>query len=320
MSRGNDASTNSALGSGGDESFKAQGLYDINNHPVPALRQDLSWYPIEKTTTNYADTGDLMKSYSLHYPLQLSSKEPVLRIIRFAESDCEILPSKERCPYLAVVEVIEVPYNGTDSRTYSPFGKFHDNIELYDNKEPQTEKFSGECLEETGSTVVTNRRYKFSRYRAGAANRDLHRKIEDIDKSLSDADPLDLSFDEERKTINQYSNTKTFSDPKQESGSMIVRRRSTPYLSKFQFRKIKSWLQKKEIIKKESRFGSLPGWDLKSFVVKTGVDMKREVLAMQLINLFKSIFESEGLDILLKPYRILCTGNNCGLIEVSSEH
>eukprot|EP01033_Poteriospumella_lacustris_P016770 gene16770-12000_t len=47
--------------------------------------------------------------FSLHFPLQ-HSKDKTLRILRFVESECEVLPSKDRCPYLVVVELLEQPF------------------------------------------------------------------------------------------------------------------------------------------------------------------------------------------------------------------
>ena len=43
--------------------------------------------------------------------------------------------------------------------------------------------------------------------------------------------------------------------------------------------------------------------------------MRKEVLAMQLIQFCKKVFEWEGLDIYLKPYQILSTGLQAGLVE-----
>jgi phosphatidylinositol kinase/protein kinase (PI-3 family) len=36
---------------------------------------------------------------------------------------------------------------------------------------------------------------------------------------------------------------------------------------------------------------------------------------MQLVEYFKTVFELEGLDIFLRPYQIMSTGAQCGLVE-----
>ncbi len=71
----------------------------------------------------------------------------------------------------------------------------------------------------------------------------------------------------------------------------------------------------KAVLRANSPFGHLPGWDVASFVVKSGDDVNKEILAMQLIAHMQSVFRAEGLDIYLKPYQILSTGYQSGLIE-----
>ncbi len=44
--------------------------------------------------------------------------------------------------------------------------------------------------------------------------------------------------------------------------------------------------------------------------------MRQEVFVMQLISYFQEVFEIEGLELKLHPYRILSTGASTGLIEV----
>lgn len=56
--------------------------------------------------------------YSLHLPLHKAG-DKVCRILRFVESECEVLPSRERCPYVVVVEVLEQPYSTKSNMIYS---------------------------------------------------------------------------------------------------------------------------------------------------------------------------------------------------------
>ena len=57
-------------------------------------------------------------AYSLHLPLQ-KSQDRVMRLLRVVESECEVLQSKERCPYLAVFEVLQQPYSTRSEMLYS---------------------------------------------------------------------------------------------------------------------------------------------------------------------------------------------------------
>lgn len=81
------------------------------------------------------------------------------------------------------------------------------------------------------------------------------------------------------------------------------------------FMKGKTWEEKKALIQSASAFGHLPGWTVKSFIVKAGDDLRKEILAMQVINLCQQIFQSEGIDVALRPYQIVSTGLQSGLVE-----
>ena len=40
-------------------------------------------------------------------------------LYQFVESECEVLPSKERCPYLVVAELIEQPFSSKSEEIYT---------------------------------------------------------------------------------------------------------------------------------------------------------------------------------------------------------
>jgi phosphatidylinositol 4-kinase len=70
-----------------------------------------------------------------------------------------------------------------------------------------------------------------------------------------------------------------------------------------------------ERLKKVSPFGNFNTFKLFKVIIKNGEDLRQEQFATQLINEFYQIFQLEDVDIWLKPYEILSTGNNVGLIE-----
>ncbi len=59
-----------------------------------------------------------------------------------------------------------------------------------------------------------------------------------------------------------------------------------------------NWASKRSRIREASPFGSLPGWDLISLIAKSNDDLRQEVCALQLIQLFQHGFEEAGLDVL----------------------
>ncbi|KAL7230320.1 hypothetical protein ACSBR2_008756 [Camellia fascicularis] len=75
------------------------------------------------------------------------------------------------------------------------------------------------------------------------------------------------------------------------------------------------WEVKKERIRKASVHGKLPGWDLRSVIVKSGDDCRQEHLAVQLISHFYDIFQEAGLPLWLRPYEVLVASSYTALIE-----
>ena len=48
--------------------------------------------------------------------------------------------------------------------------------------------------------------------------------------------------------------------------------------------------------------------------MKAGDDLRKEVLAMQLIDYCNHVFQIEGLDVALRPYQIVSTGQQTGML------
>lgn len=78
------------------------------------------------------------------------------------------------------------------------------------------------------------------------------------------------------------------------------------------------WASKTNRIKAASPFGSLPGYKLLSVIVKSGTDLRQEQLAVQIISEMKNIWTDCELNeshVFVRPFKILITGNEAGLIE-----
>ena len=70
-----------------------------------------------------------------------------------------------------------------------------------------------------------------------------------------------------------------------------------------------------ERLKKFSPFSHCSTWKLFQIIVKSGEDLRQEQFATQLISEFNQIFHLENVEMWLKPYEILSTGHNVGIIE-----
>ncbi|CAI4224050.1 unnamed protein product [Auanema sp. JU1783] len=75
------------------------------------------------------------------------------------------------------------------------------------------------------------------------------------------------------------------------------------------------WDEKRERIRLASPYCRMPGWDLLPVIVKSGDDLSQELLAYQLLHTFKSIWAEEKVSLYLRPYRILVTSTDSGMIE-----
>lgn len=73
------------------------------------------------------------------------------------------------------------------------------------------------------------------------------------------------------------------------------------------------WDAKEKRIAAVSSYSSKPGWTLRSLIVKSNDDVRQEVFVMQLISYLEGIFPKSLT--WLKPYEILATGPDSGLLE-----
>jgi hypothetical protein len=75
------------------------------------------------------------------------------------------------------------------------------------------------------------------------------------------------------------------------------------------------WHDKERRIRESSPYGHLSTWNLLSVIVKCGDDLRQELMASQLLQMFQRIWEMEHVPLWVHPYRILCLSNDSGLIE-----
>ncbi|KAF9414220.1 phosphatidylinositol-4- kinase, partial [Podila epigama] len=109
------------------------------------------------------------------------------------------------------------------------------------------------------------------------------------------------------------------------SGRPLQSHAKTPFMASFKVRKTREESTLGKAIMKRGESGNNEDeadaepktYDVwQSAIFKVGDDCRQDVLAIQLIAVFKNIFTSVGLDLYLFPYRIVATAPGCGMIDV----
>lgn len=75
------------------------------------------------------------------------------------------------------------------------------------------------------------------------------------------------------------------------------------------------WDEKVRRIQESSPYGHLPNWHLLATIVKCGDDLRQELMAYQLLATLQDIWEREHIPLWVRPYRILVTSADSGMIE-----
>ncbi|KAJ3397366.1 phosphatidylinositol-4- kinase [Lobulomyces angularis] len=100
------------------------------------------------------------------------------------------------------------------------------------------------------------------------------------------------------------------------SGRPLQSHAKTPFMATFQIKKATEKYTKRMSILSQTDKSVTKDAIWQQCIFKVGDDCRQDILALQLISIFKCIFEKAGLDMYLFPYRIVATNPGCGVIEV----
>jgi len=268
-------------------------------------------------------------AYSLHLPLQ-HCREKVQRILQFVEAECEVLPSKERCPYVLVAELLEQPFTCKSDELFTHrrvSGAVGTGSGSGSVGTPRVDDIvagvsGGGGGGDSGSSSTLGPGPGPGPGGGGDATNLGHLQIQTAPALAQHPQQQPQQQPQPQPQQQQYSTPphtypqNLYQQPQHNSpyfspqGAMLPHTPAPPAFST-----IKSVEDKVASIRASSPFGHLPGWGVKSFIVKSGDDLRKELLAMQVIDICQHVFQLEGLDLSLHPYQIISTGPMAGLVE-----
>ncbi|XP_003375501.1 putative ribosomal protein L3, partial [Trichinella spiralis] len=245
--------------------------------------------------------------------LPLYSSEFCHLIVRIPPNAGVILNSKDKAPYLLYVETVDIDAEllfPASSKLY-PDGKL--GRELSKSAENLHSADWNNC-EIQPKPVYSS----FSSISANGDDDDLHKQF--VFEKLTICD-----------TLSQMSVDSNASGDSREPSALVsasdIRRRLTESLSA-PTKQLKHstedpsasilsepWDEKLKRVRESSPYGGLSGWRLLPVIVKTGDDLRQELLAYQILRQLQDIWKLEHVPLRLKPYRILVVSRDSGMIE-----
>jgi hypothetical protein len=290
-----------------------------------------------------------------HHGNQAASPEPtdeVVRVLNIVVEESRLLSSRERCPMLLHVEVMDSGVAGSDARLYA---KAVDNIgatiaeALGSNDLPfsyaegtmnpigiPTHVVPEELLE------ARDDNYSWTRddeWRDEMSHDKLPRALDhEIPRggSQTEADGFPYQYggnqvyyadqssyenDNDNTPLNHIHQTGYEQMPRQ---LQVEKPIPKILLGKDLLDQVfgHPWTDKCREIREASPYGNIKGWRLASFIMKAGEDIRREAFVMQIIKKMRQWFNDEIPEAFrpyLRPYTIMCVGGDAGLVECLSD-
>lgn len=236
-------------------------------------------------------------------------------VVRITPSAAVVLNSKDKAPYFAYMEVLLTQDRANDDLPHKML-----EASLLDECQGtiigEREPFSDE--DELNETVVPNvQRRDSSQTNSDDSSCEHHINPNSIAadvvslsrisiRSLDSHQSFDtasiISASQIRKRLDQNTsntNSEIHHDPDDPSAAAL----------KEPFR------EKERKIRESSPYGHLPNWRLLPVIIKCGDDLRQEMLAYQLLCALQDAWVKEQTKIWIRPYRILVTGPDSGMIE-----
>lgn len=216
------------------------------------------------------------------------------RVLRIAPEDAHVFSTKERVPYLLVVEVEDLGPPPPHEHPTDEFG----------NRVPGPLKRIG-SLSAAHPSMKNTGGSSSHRQPDDLANNDIDEPLPNQPESKFEFSP-DVTVDAGSGVIKRESSFRLdtqHADDRRPPDEELIKALGEPYS------------KKSERLRKASPFGDRPGWRLVSCIVKARDQLRQEMFAQRLIQEFARIFDRAGIPCWLRAYQIISTSSDSGLIE-----
>lgn len=208
------------------------------------------------------------------------------RVLRIVPEDAHVFSTKERVPYLLVVEVEDLAPSPSE-------------------KEAVEENRTGP-LRRIGSIGTSNAKHSFT-----APSNKHTEDIQDQPQLQNQPESKfeffpDVTAEGSSAPIKRESSFRVdtqFADDRRPPDEELIKALGEP------------WKDKSERLRGASPFGSNPNWRLVSCIVKARDQLRQEMIAQRLIQEFARIYNRAGIAVWLRAYQIISTSSDSGLIE-----
>ncbi|XP_070208714.1 phosphatidylinositol 4-kinase beta-like isoform X2 [Littorina saxatilis] len=237
-------------------------------------------------------------------------------VVRIPHTQAVVLNSKEKAPYMMYVEILQCENPLTSTLP----SKMLDNTLRFTRSEEDLTHFNHLNHRANGSP-----RPEFSVYGNGHEFDDADCWSQEDDEIMSLA--LRCRSSDTISQISTESSTSADSKDPVYIAAGDIRRRLSENISapKKKFERDpedpsaaalkEPWGDKVERIRETSPYGHLPNWALLSVIVKCGDDLRQELMVYQVLKQLQTIWAIEHVPLWIRPYKIVVTTNDSGMIE-----
>uniref|UniRef100_A0A2L2Y9S4 Phosphatidylinositol 4-kinase beta n=2 Tax=Parasteatoda tepidariorum TaxID=114398 RepID=A0A2L2Y9S4_PARTP len=280
-----------------------QALMSIGLRLQPVLTKEL------KTQKLQAELSMLNLNLPARVWLPIHAETTKHLILRIPPQASVVLNSKDKAPYLIYVEVIEV-----DNIHCAPVPPKMINALRQTRSEENlpdyfdTQDFSGvsfsvhPALDDDGDCWTQEDDAISMQYASCTKPKDRDALSQMSQDSGTSGEPTFVAAGDIRRRLSENINApkSTFKrDPEDPSAAALK----------------EPWEEKVRRIRESSPYGHLPNWNLLSAIIKCGDDLRQELMAYQLLATLQKIWEDERVPLWVRPYRILVTSDDSGMIE-----